>query len=278
MISSPPPFSPPPFSPPPSLGPSGPSPDDELGPLDHDLSDLLRESRVHESMPPPSARARSLDAVMAKVAAAKVAEAPTPPAGPASGAGAGATSTASRWTLALSALVLGALLGALAASVLTSTPPPREDAHATSTAEIVYVPREVMVPYAVPIYLGSLGAGTDDAPLAAKAKPVASGTSEGRLAAERGLLDAARVALASGAPDEAVKLAERHRHEFPSGMLVEEREAIATKALVDAHRYAEARVRGAAFERRFPQSAMLRSVRSSLATIAPRPEPAEGTP
>lgn len=134
-----------------------------------------------------------------------------------------------------------------------------------------------MVPYAVPIYLGELGAGTDDAPLAAKAKPVASGTSEGRLAAERGLLDAARVALASGAPDEAVKLAERHRREFPSGMLVEEREAIATKALVDAHRYAEARVRGAAFERRFPQSAMLRSVRSSLATLTPRPEP-EGTP
>jgi hypothetical protein len=69
-----------------------------------------------------------------------------------------------------------------------------------------------------------------------------------------------------------VKLAERHRREFPAGMLVEEREAIATKALVDAHRYAEAKSRGAAFERRFPQSAMLRSVRSSLATLP------DGTP
>jgi hypothetical protein len=269
MISSPPPFSPP------SLGSSAPGLDDELGPLDHDLSDLLRESRVHESMPPPSARARSFEAVMAKVAAAEVAELPAPPATPATSArGAAAASTASRWTLALSALVLGALLGALAASTLTSAKTAPQEPRATSSAEIVYVPREVMVPYAVPIYVGT---GTDDAPLAAKAKPIASGTSEGRLAAERGLLDAARVALASGAPDEAVKLAERHRREFPSGMLVEEREAIATKALVDAHRYAEARVRGAAFERRFPQSAMLRSVRSSLATITPRAEP-EGTP
>jgi hypothetical protein len=252
MISSPPPFS--------SLSNA---PDADLGPLDQDLSELLRESRVHESMPPPSARARSFESVMAKVAAAKVPPAPAPVVAPAP------ASSASRWALAVPALVIGALLGALAASALTASHAARPTSSSSPSAEVVYVPREVLVPYAVPIYVGGVA---DETPLAAKARPVASGTSEGRLAAERGLLDAARVSLASGAPDEAVKLAERHRREFPAGMLVEEREAIATKALVDAHRYAEAKSRGAAFERRFPQSAMLRSVRSSLATLP------DGTP
>ena len=256
MISSPPPFE--------------TTPDADLGPLDQDLSDLLRESRVHESLPPPSARARSFESVMAKVAAAKVA-APAPIAAPAAASSASSASSVSRWARAVPALVLGALLGALAASALTSSNAARPSSTLSPSAEVVYVPREVLVPYAyaVPVYVSGVA---DEAPLAAKARPVASGTSEGRLAAERGLLDAARVSLASGAPEEAVKLAERHRREFPSGMLVEEREAIATKALVDAHRYTEAKSRGAAFERRFPQSAMLRSVRSSLATLP------DGTP
>jgi hypothetical protein len=72
------------------------------------------------------------------------------------------------------------------------------------------------------------------------------------LAAERALLDVARASLARGEPAEALVATGRHAHEYPDGVLVEEREAIAVKSLVALGRMDEARSRARALEQRFP--------------------------
>ncbi len=84
------------------------------------------------------------------------------------------------------------------------------------------------------------------------------------LAAERALLDVARGALARGEATEALRAADRHASEYPSGALVEEREAIAIKALVALGRNDEARRRFKEMERRFPNGLMLRAVKNAV--------------
>ena len=199
---------------------------------------------------------------MAKVANADAEEKRPPAAAPDATAPGAARGLA---TAVAIALVLGATLGALFATYLPRAIRPEKSSE--TTHEVIYVP--VAVPVGYPVAGSAADLPVGDAPKSKVAAPQASQSGD-RLTAERNLLDGARVSLASGEPTEALRLTERHRRDFPAGALVEEREAIATKALVDAHRYAEAKVRGAAFEKRFPQSAMLRSVKSSL-TITDKP-------
>lgn len=226
----------------------------DLPPLDDDISSLLDRDRLAEPFPPPGARERAFDAIMKRVEAAEAeaeATAPVPPAAPAP----------SRAISPIVTGLVGVLVGALVMGLVglpkgTTTP--------ATPSEIVYVPVDVPIAYPV---RADAPAPAEPGPAKAGVSAPAPSASGDRLSAERNVLDAARVALASGEPNQAVALADRHKRDFPQGALVEEREAIATKALVDAGRHAEARARGAAFERRFPQSAMLRSVRSSLSTI-----------
>lgn len=236
----------------------------DIPPLDDDLSALLRRERLAEPFPPSGARERSFDNVMKRVAAAE-ALANAPPAAPATPS----ASTRLLAPVALSMLALGLLLGAIAATFVARDQARVALAAADPKPQIVYVPVEVPIGY--PAYLPATATGDDAITVQDAPKPKPSAPQGDRLAAERRLLDGARVALASGEPGDALRLAERHRAEFPGGVLVEEREAIATKALVEAHRPAEARARGAAFERRFPESPMLRSVRSSLASLEAKP-------
>jgi hypothetical protein len=74
----------------------------------------------------------------------------------------------------------------------------------------------------------------------------------------------ARGALARGEANEALAAAGRHASEYPAGSLVEEREAIAIKALVALGRRDEARARAVEMERRFPNGLMLRAVKSAV--------------
>ncbi|MBK8215749.1 MAG: hypothetical protein IPK71_18620 [Myxococcales bacterium] len=224
----------------------------DLPPLDDDISSLLDRDRLAEPFPPPGARERAFDAIMKRVEAAEAeATAPVPPAAPAP------SRAASPIVTGLVGVLVGALVMGLVGLPKGTTTP-------ATPSEIVYVPVDVPIAYPV---RADAPAPAEQGPAKAGVSAPAPSASGDRLSAERNVLDAARVALASGEPNQAVALADRHKRDFPQGALVEEREAIATKALVDAGRHAEARARGAAFERRFPQSAMLRSVRSSLSTI-----------
>jgi hypothetical protein len=74
------------------------------------------------------------------------------------------------------------------------------------------------------------------------------------LAAERGLLEQARSALARGQGELAVAALERHVRGFPHGALEEERESLLVQALVASDRLEAARNAGARFHQRFPRS------------------------
>ncbi|HLY52145.1 MAG TPA: hypothetical protein VKQ31_03960, partial [Steroidobacteraceae bacterium] len=81
--------------------------------------------------------------------------------------------------------------------------------------------------------------------------------------AERLLLDAARTALASDRLAAALEATAQHEREYPDGAMVQEREAIAIRALVGLGRSGEARERVARFRARFPESVLLPAVEAA---------------
>lgn len=84
------------------------------------------------------------------------------------------------------------------------------------------------------------------------------------LSAERALLDVARTALARGEARDVLVAVERHEKEYPRGVLVEEREVLAIRALAALGLHEDASARASAFEQRFPNSLMLRAVRAAV--------------
>jgi hypothetical protein len=81
------------------------------------------------------------------------------------------------------------------------------------------------------------------------------------------MLDEARRALVQGEPTHALEVLERHRHTFASPLLAEERSALEVPALAKAERYVEARTRGEAFRRHYPDSLYLPTVNATLAAM-----------
>jgi hypothetical protein len=155
--------------------------------------------------------------------------------------------------------------GLVSSSSSSSVPAPAMtivQAAPSSLSSSVEEPRGVPVG-ALPSAPKAPQATTGAAAQHAEAPPTASPSSRG-LAAERALLDVARGALARGEAGEALRATERHASEYPTGALVEEREAIAIKALVALGRTKEARVRLLEMERRFPNGLMLRAVKSAV--------------
>ena len=90
---------------------------------------------------------------------------------------------------------------------------------------------------------------------------------DGRLAAERNLLEIARAALVRGQAEGALGALARHEATFPRGELTEEREGLFVQALVAARRYDEARARAARFARRYPRSLFAPVVAQALGAI-----------
>lgn len=84
------------------------------------------------------------------------------------------------------------------------------------------------------------------------------------LGRERVLLDVARTALNSKDTVKALAAVDAHRSEFPSGQLVEEREALAVQVLLKAGRKDEAQTRFAQFRTRFPDSPLVTSLSALL--------------
>jgi hypothetical protein len=84
---------------------------------------------------------------------------------------------------------------------------------------------------------------------------------------QQALLDAARKALARGENHAVLEKLGTHSSRYPTSDLVEEREALAIKALVAEGRHAEARERGARFKQQFPNSLLMPSVTGALRAI-----------
>jgi hypothetical protein len=164
--------------------------------------------------------------------------------------------------LVAAAFVLGGVAGAgIHATVIAARP------------NTVYIDRPVAVPEPRPFVLPSAGltgerSAADDETAANPARAARSNsTSASDLAGERALLDRARKALAQGNLDEVEQALESHVRRYPSGLLLEEREALAIKSLVDRGRGDEARKRAARFKERFPNSIFGPAVDETLGAI-----------
>lgn len=232
----------------------------ELEPLDADIRALLDDAR-----PVADLDAARKAAIFASVAAKL---GPVPPGGGGGDGGGGAGGAAmagaggAKAAIALAAtFVLGVAAGvagdrALApraeptpapapSAVIAIAPPPPESAPSSDTVPVTELP-SVPAPSARP-----------------PERPADPAPSARGLAAERALLDVARGALARGEASEALAAADRHARSYPDGALVEEREAIAVKALVALGRRDEARARVTELERRFPNSLVLRAAKKA---------------
>jgi hypothetical protein len=102
------------------------------------------------------------------------------------------------------------------------------------------------------------------APAAAPAEAELQRVRDRELAAERGLIEQARTALARGKAPDALVLLARHQREFARGQLVEEREALEILSLAATNQTAAARVRAAGFRQVYPKSMLLRSIDAAL--------------
>jgi hypothetical protein len=112
------------------------------------------------------------------------------------------------------------------------------------------------------------------APSASTAPRAASTASVGvqsGLAAERALLDVARGAIERQDGAAALAATREHERRFPSGMLVQEREAMAVRALVLLGRRDEARARTDRFRARFPGSVLMPALESQVGAPAASP-------
>lgn len=224
--------------------------------LDPDVLSVLLQAKPIAEIP-EGTKDRLLGAVEARIASLPAVSPALAPTGPASWV------AAHPWLALSTALAIGGAVGAAARG-------------ATSTERIVYVDRPVP---AVSIAASSAAPPRESAsavPVETLPAVVASATrrttpapvdSGQQLAAESALLDIARTALARGEPQPALDAVGRHAAQFPRGLLGEEREALAIKALVLAGRGQEARARAAAFRAQYPASMFARSIEASLATI-----------
>jgi len=234
----------------------------DLRPLDRDMRALLdRASR--EIAAPAQARERVVRRIEAIV---------TPPNG-----GGGWSLPRSMAAMAATFLLGGALSAAALYEAIHAKNPPGEP-------RVVYVDRSIRAtpepsPPLEPSPTANVSAPVTASPPSRAALPepsrsprssapslsVSSTDTLGRLQAERALLDAARAALEQENGATALAAAEKHQRKYPSGVLVQEREAIAIRALMLLGRTSEARVRAGAFRARFPESALLPTLDSIVA-------------
>jgi hypothetical protein len=216
---------------------------DSIPPLDADVLAALRSSPPV----PPEVRARAKARLLDSIATA-------------GGAAAGGTrgiGQAGARRVAI-AFLGGALVGG-ALHAAWMRPP---------GAKVIYVDRPAPPPPSVdltPSRLPSSAPVPSSAPSAIPLPPSSAPTLRlSQLAAERAILDEARRALAQGDAGQALDRLERHRRMFSSPQLAEERDAMWIQALIKADRREEARARGEAFRKRYPDSLFSSAVDSAL--------------
>ena len=112
------------------------------------------------------------------------------------------------------------------------------------------------------------------------AATVSAGTmdSTNSLAAERRLLDEARQSLARSEPQSGLAPLNRHAKRFPTGVLTEEREALAVRLLAALGNQPAAVARAESFHRRFPDSLFTPVVNNAVATFSKQNAQSESKP
>jgi len=125
----------------------------------------------------------------------------------------------------------------------------------------------------VPVLAPSAGpSGPASSPAATPASPrtAPSALAPNQLELERQLLDGARSALARGQGSRALELTKEHERTFRRGILAQEREALAVRALLSLGRVDEARARTERFRRSYPDSVLGPTLESMLEAAGSR--------
>ncbi len=149
-------------------------------------------------------------------------------------------------------MLVGAILGAGAVLVLR---PARVERVVQRVVETREVPTPVVVDAAVAVAVPVDAAIHEDAtPTVSDGVPHASPRGGDGLAREQLLLQRARSALLHDEGGAALVALQMHARQYPSGAMVEEREALLVTALMRVRRVGEARARAADFHRRWPTS------------------------
>jgi len=239
---------------------------DDAGPTP-ELDTLFESERGHEQILPAAARARLLAGVRKRIV--------PPDGGGGSGGDGGAPGGASMATTRAVAGMIATFIagGVIGAAAMRPAPPTLGIAGTLPTTHTLpSPPSAASTPLAgdnldrdlaQPASAAAVSAAAAPAP-----RPSPAATEDARgAAAERALLDAARIALASNEADRALEAVERHARDYPYGRLAEEREAIAVRALVKGGRYDEARTRGARFQLLYPRSVAAPAVSAAIRSI-----------
>lgn len=239
--------------------------DHDLAPLDDDIRGLLERTRPIEAAP-STAKAHVLARVsfLATLPAASTVGA----SGTSDGlAGSARVRTASRVGPLSAAFVFGTIVGALAVHSIDRRRPEipervdqveRPSALAMPSADVPAVP---VVPASVPSPPPRLAASQ------VSTHPATPSNAEGTLAAERALLDGARSAIEREDGAAALALVNEHKRRFRNGFLVQERDAMAIRALSLLGRADEARAGAAKFRARFPDSLLWPAIESTLESL-----------
>ncbi|MDB4930970.1 MAG: hypothetical protein JWM10_3454 [Myxococcaceae bacterium] len=228
--------------------------------LPDDLRALLASERARAE-PPTDEVARIREAAAARIHAAAGPDAPAPSDAP----------RPTRWLPPrglLVGLVVGAIAGHLATRVLQS-PRERVVVRVVERAPpVAHAAREVTdggsAATAASAGADATATATDGG--ARLPAPWRAGRTEAGargLDAERALIERCSSALVRGDASGALVAAREHARRFPSGVLVEEREALTIQALRSQGRTAEADARSEAFTRRWPASLQGRHVRGT---------------
>ena len=253
--------------------------DNELEPMPRDVEDLLDREKSLVVVPPVGMEQAVLASVTATVLAGPpAAGAPAGTSAPGGAVAAGGIKAALAGKLATGVLLfaLGTIAGAgghalyvrdaAPVPALQPAPAPVLPVPAEPPASSAALPAPVPEPVAA-IPAPAVPAAPPRVKLPPSPAPPAARTNDTALAAERGVLEMARMALARGQADGAIPELEKHARLYPSGQLAEEREALWVQALVSASRFAEARSKGAQFQKRYPHSMLLPSVQATLESI-----------
>lgn len=254
----------------------------EIEPLDDDLRALL-EAESPPAEPPPEVVDRVLERVHHTLSlptpptgdppngdAPPGAGTPPPATGPAGASGAAGASTtvgALKTGVLVGVFAMGAVVGG--AVVATLRPAHAPAPAPPSPAIIVDAPRaEAPSKPSAAVPVVSIGSLPSAAPVAPAApSEIASNRSTAArddLAAERAVIETARMAIARNDAEGALTALERHAVRHPNGRLAQERDALRIQALVLAGRRVEAREHASRFRRQYPDSFLLPVVDAAL--------------
>ena len=223
-------------------------------------ADAAFERRLLESAR-EDAEPRNVEAAWARLAGGLATVLPDPGGAPAGlpmhvAASGTRTATAAKWILVgalVGSGVTGALLmghhpsPALLAAPEQSAPPAALAGHGARPAEPVH-----------PVYPILARPAPTEAPRAAKHRLTQGGASTRReetpstLAAQVSRIDTARVALASGDYDDAMRLIERYHDDFPDGALAPDADVVGLEAAAAKYDWAEVAHRAKSFLERYP--------------------------